>query len=112
MCAHERKGSDVVVVGGGAIGLATALALADTGRKVTELSDAAEVEVWDGFRPTTPDDMTVLGPDPGLPSLIHASGHFRNGILLTPITAELVVTSVEGRADTRLAPFRADRLAP
>ena len=37
MHTHERKGSDVVVVGGGAIGLAAALALADTGRKVTVL---------------------------------------------------------------------------
>lgn len=79
---------------------------------VQGLSDAAEAESWDGFRPATPDDLPVVGPDPGLPGLIHASGHFRNGILLTPITAELVVTSVEGRADARLAPFRADRFAP
>ena len=76
---------------------------------VPQLTDAREVEAWAGFRPATPDGLPVLGPDPDLPGLIHATGHFRNGILLTPLTAELIVSCIEGRADARLAPFRADR---
>ena len=52
-----------------------------------------------------------MGPDPDLPGLIHATGHFRNGILLTPVTAELIVQCVEGTGDPRLGPFRPDRFS-
>ena len=78
---------------------------------VPALADATELEAWDGFRPGTPDGLPVMGPDPDLPGLIHATGHFRNGILLTPVTAELIVQCVDGNGDPRLDPFRPDRFS-
>ena len=76
---------------------------------VPGLEHARELEAWDGFRPGTPDGLPFIGPDPDLSGLIHATGHFRNGILLTPITAELVARAAEGAPDPRLAAFRPDR---
>jgi len=78
---------------------------------VPALARAPEVEAWDGFRPGTPDGLPVIGPDPDLPGLIHATGHFRNGILLTPVTAELIVRCVDGTGDPRLGPFSPDRFS-
>tara|TARA_B100001123_G_scaffold347691_1_gene396672 strand:- start:3246 stop:4379 length:1134 start_codon:yes stop_codon:yes gene_type:complete len=78
---------------------------------VPALAHASEAEAWDGFRPGTPDGLPVIGPDPDLPGLIHATGHFRNGILLTPVTAELIVRCVDGTGDPRLGPFSPDRFS-
>lgn len=51
---------------------------------------AAEVtETWCGLRPDTPDHLPLLGPG-ACPGLTVATGHYRNGILLAPITAQLV----------------------
>jgi glycine oxidase len=51
---------------------------------------AAEVsETWSGLRPDTPDHLPLLGPGE-FDGLTFATGHFRNGILLAPITAKLV----------------------
>jgi glycine oxidase len=53
------------------------------------LGSAAVVETWSGLRPDTPDHLPLLGP--GEPEgLTLATGHYRNGILLAPITAKLV----------------------
>src|SRR5262249_7598837 len=65
-------------------GLATVLGVGL--RLFPGLSGAPVVETWAGFRPHTPDGLPILGPG-ALPGLFLASGHFRNGILLTPITA-------------------------
>ena len=46
-------------------------------------------EMWVGFRPTSRDDAPILGPT-GLDGLVVATGHHRNGILLTPLTANAV----------------------
>jgi glycine oxidase len=43
-----------------------------------------------GLRPATPDELPVIGPDRAIDGLIHASGHFRNGVLLAPITAAVI----------------------
>ena len=52
--------------------------------------DRARVEeMWAGLRPDSPDHLPILGPT-DLPGLIIATGHFRSGVLLTPITAKLV----------------------
>jgi glycine oxidase len=51
---------------------------------------ASFLSVHVGLRPATPDDLPVLGPDEKMPGLIHASGHYRNGVLLAPVTARLV----------------------
>ena len=51
------------------------------------LTDELElVEAIAGLRPATPDNAPVLGPS-GLDGLLWATGHYRNGVLLTPITA-------------------------
>lgn len=46
-------------------------------------------EIWWGFRPATPDELPLLGSSP-YKNLTLATGHYRNGILLTPITAQLI----------------------
>lgn len=46
-------------------------------------------EIWYGYRPTTPDEMPILGIGDSS-NLILATGHYRNGILLAPITAKLI----------------------
>ena len=57
-----------------------------------------------GLRPGTPDDLPVIGPSAKLPGLIFATGHFRNGILLAPLTASIVGDwVVERRRDPALA---------
>jgi glycine/D-amino acid oxidase-like deaminating enzyme len=52
----------------------------------------------------------VIGRDPQLAGLFHASGHYRNGVLLAPITAKLVADLViDGVEDSILKPFAAER---
>jgi glycine oxidase len=76
---------------------------------VPSLAEAPVVETWAGLRPYTEDHLPVLGRGP-LPGLFLASGHFRNGILLAPVTAELLTEAVLGRAPSvPLAPFSWDR---
>jgi len=53
------------------------------------LQDFPLQEFWWGFRPATPDEYPILGSSP-YENLILATGHYRNGILLTPITAALI----------------------
>jgi glycine oxidase len=48
-----------------------------------------------GFRPATPDNVPVIGPGT-VEGLVWATGHHRNGILLAPLTAELVTEALEG----------------
>ncbi len=65
---------------------------------------------WCGFRPWAPDDLPVLGPWPGVDNLFVATAHFRNGILLAPITARLMgewITS--GRPGLDVADFLPER---
>lgn len=65
-------------------------------------------ETWWGFRPTTPDEAPLLGPSP-YQNLTLATGHHRNGILLMPITAEIVSDYVLGQPSSLLAPFSWER---
>jgi glycine oxidase len=65
---------------------------------------------WAGLRPGTPDDLPLIGTLPEHPNLVIATGHFRSGILLAPITAELVRQIVVGATpDLDLAPFSPGR---
>ena len=52
------------------------------------LASAAIVEIWAGLRPDSPDHLPILGPT-DVDNLFIATGHFRSGILLAPITAQL-----------------------
>jgi glycine oxidase len=72
------------------------------------------VETWSGLRPGTPDDLPILGADPEVPNLFYATGHYRNGILLAPITGELIGDLVLGSASAaeRVAPFGIGRFTP
>jgi len=57
-----------------------------------------EIEaVLGGLRPATPDNLPAIGRG-GVENLVWATGHFRNGILLTPVTAELVAAALAGEA--------------
>ena len=57
-----------------------------------------------GLRPATPDDLPVVGRSTSAPGLVHATGHYRNGVLLAPLTARLVADLVlDGREDPLLA---------
>ena len=65
---------------------------------------------WAGLRPGTPDDLPLIGPSAGRPNLIIATGHFRNGILLAPITADLVRQLIVGETPgLDLRPYSPDR---
>jgi len=71
---------------------------------------ATFIEARSGLRPATPDELPALGVDPAEPGIIHASGHYRNGVLLAPITASLIGDLVvEGKSDPALETFRPDR---
>ena len=55
---------------------------------VPDIANAEIVETWAGLRPATPDSLPILGPT-DVEGLFIATGHYRNGILLAPITAKL-----------------------
>ena len=80
----ENAGFDKRVTAGG---MEKILSMAQ--ELVPKLAHAEVSETWSGLRPDTPDHLPLLGPA-GVEGLTIATGHFRNGILLTPITAKLV----------------------
>jgi glycine oxidase len=76
------------------------------------ISSLPIVDTWAGLRPRAADGLPVLGPCGEISGLVYATGHYRNGILLTPITAELIAkTIVDNVVPTALAPFSPDRFA-
>src|SRR6185295_12502345 len=54
------------------------------------------LETWTGLRPATPDGLPILGPS-AIPGLYYATGHYRNGVLLAPVTAAIVADLIEKR---------------
>ncbi len=62
---------------------------------VPKLADAKILESWAGLRPGTPDGLPILG-ETSTPGYFVATGHFRDGILLAPITAEVMAAVIEG----------------
>jgi glycine oxidase len=62
---------------------------------VPKLRDARMLEDWAGLRPATPDGLPILGVSQ-TPGCYVATGHFRDGILLAPITAKLMCAVIEG----------------
>jgi glycine oxidase len=59
-----------------------------------ELASAPIIQSWAGLRPGTPDDLPILGPIDK--HVFAATGHFRNGILLAPITAKVMADLIHG----------------
>jgi len=49
---------------------------------------------WAGLRPRAADDLPVLGPCAEIEGVWYATGHYRNGILLAPITGELIAEAI------------------
>lgn len=101
----ERVGFDTSVTEEGIKGL-----LAAAHELVPAIADANVVETWAGLRPGTPDELPILGEDPRIRGVYYATGHFRNGILLAPVTAEAMTELiVAGSTDFDLSPFSIGR---
>ena len=78
---------------------------------VPSLLQAEWEGAWTGIRPQTADELPYLGEHPDYKGLFIAAGHFRNGILLSPITGEVMADLIEGKSPSLdLSSFRVDRL--
>ncbi|HKE73923.1 MAG TPA: glycine oxidase ThiO [Acidimicrobiales bacterium] len=86
----EERGWDRRPTAGGAYEL-----LRDALALVPGLDDAELAAVRTGLRPGSPDDLPLVGPG-GIDGLVVATGHFRNGVLLAPVTAEAVAATLAG----------------
>jgi glycine/D-amino acid oxidase-like deaminating enzyme len=79
---------------------------------VPAIAEMPWLDLWWGFRPTTPDRAPILGQGP-YHQLILATGHDRNGILLAPITAKLIGDQIlQGNTDPILSAFSCSRWSP
>ncbi|MBC5803688.1 MAG: FAD-dependent oxidoreductase, partial [Candidatus Eremiobacteraeota bacterium] len=99
----EDAGFDVRVT---ARGLGTLLDAALSA--LPALGNLAVAETWAGIRPGTPDGLPYLG-ESSLSGYVVATGHYRNGILLAPVTAQAIADILEGRSRPDLAPFSPQR---
>ena len=100
----EDRGFDPAVTAGGVHDL-----LHDAIEVVPGVSELELVETLARWRPGSPDNAPVLGPS-DLPGLVLATGHYRNGVLLTPMTGEAVAELLAGGALPALAgPFTVQR---
>jgi glycine oxidase len=96
----EELGFDEVVTAG-----AVHTLLRDALEILPALEDLEVTETVAGLRPASPDNAPLLGAS-GVPGLILATGHYRNGILLTPVTASAISKLlVSGRPEDVIAPF-------
>jgi glycine oxidase len=78
---------------------------------VPSIADSKMIEAWAGLRPATPDGLPILSPGT-VPGTFIATGHFRNGILLAPVTAVLMRQMIEGKqTECDLRPFSARRFS-
>ena len=100
----EEKGYDTSLTAGGILTLLEA-----AWRVVPAVEELPIAEMWVGHRPGSRDDAPILGTGP-IDGLIYATGHHRNGILLTPVTADSIAQLVlEGAADPAIRPFGIER---
>ena len=73
------------------------------------LADAPELSAWAGIRPGSPDDAPLIG-ETAIPGVIAALGHYRNGVLLAPATAEIVADQIiDGKVSPLAAAFAPGR---
>jgi glycine oxidase len=70
--------------------------LMDTQQISSHAGNYPILEFWSGLRPATPDGLPILGPS-AIPGVLYATGHYRNGVLLAPITAAVISDLIEGR---------------
>ena len=79
-------------------------------RVLPALAHLPVAEAWAGYRPGTPDGLPILGPDPEVHGVWYATGHFRNGVLLAPVTADVIAGAIDGEAaPADIRAFRPDR---
>jgi glycine oxidase len=103
----EERGYDTTVTAGAVYEL-----FRDARRVVPGVTELELVEARAGLRPGSPDNAPLVGAT-SLPGLILATGHYRNGILLSPLTAEAVAAIATGSAPpAEMAPFTPARFAP
>ncbi len=102
----EERGFDPRLTAGGMLSL-----LEGAWRAVPGIEELPILESWAGFRPGSRDDAPVLG-ESGVEGLVLATGHHRNGILLTPVTADTVSrTILTGETDPAIRDFGLSRFA-
>jgi len=102
---QEEMGQDTRVTAGGIWEL-----LRDAHTLLPGLTEFTFAEATAGLRPGTPDNAPLLGPA-GLAGLVLATGHFRSGVLLAPVTAEVVADYLAtGNLATMASAFTAGRL--
>lgn len=102
----EEMGFDTTVKAG-----AVSELLRNAGALVPGIFELELVECHAGLRPGSPDNAPLLGRT-GLEGLVVATGHFRNGVLLTPVTADGITTLLtSGEMPELLAPFSPQRFA-
>ncbi|MHB8423267.1 MAG: glycine oxidase ThiO [Leptospirales bacterium] len=81
-------------------------------RVCPKLLDSPLQLTWSGLRPKTPDSLPILGTHPKHPNLLFATGHYRNGILLAPITGKKIAGLITGEVDSSsLFAFRPERFS-
>ena len=93
----EEKGFDTTITAGGVLEL-----LREGYRALPDVAELELVETVAGLRPGTPDNMPLVGPG-AIAGLVLATGHFRNGILLAPLTADLVAATLAGDREEALS---------
>lgn len=102
----EERGFDDTVTAGGLLAL-----IESAWRAVPAIEELPVAETWVGFRPGSRDDAPILGPS-GIDRLVMATGHHRNGILLAPITADVISAYLlTGRLSDSIGPFTPERFA-
>ncbi|WP_317985935.1 glycine oxidase ThiO [Streptomyces sp. 5-10] len=100
----EELGWDTTVTAGGVYEL-----LRDAHEVVPGITELPLVETCAGLRPGSPDNAPLLGPT-ALPGLLLATGHFRNGVLLTPITGDVMAEAlISGQLPPEAQPFTPQR---
>ena len=102
----EERGFDTNLTAGAIFAL-----LESAWRALPGIEELPIDEMWVGFRPGSRDDAPLLGPSE-IDGLVIATGHHRNGILLTPITAQAISRFIlAGEIDSVIAPFQPGRFA-
>jgi glycine oxidase len=86
----EEQGFDTAVTAGGVHEL-----LREAYRLLPEVTEMELVEAAAGLRPATPDNVPLIG-ESGIDGLLWATGHYRNGILLAPLAANVLTDQLEG----------------
>jgi glycine oxidase len=103
----EEKGFDQTITAGGVLTLLEA-----AWRAVPAIEELPLAETWVGHRPGSRDDAPILGRGP-LDGLFYATGHHRNGILLTPVTADAMARLIlDDTVEPVIRPFGLERFLP